>query len=70
MDKPASVRRVELKKEIVTLLNEAKLPPYVLEPILVDILDEIRSAIEMQYKSELAQWEEGAKQWTQRSSAD
>lgn len=43
MDKPASVRRVELKKEIVTLLNEAKLPPYVLEPILVDILDEIRS---------------------------
>ena len=61
MDKPASVRRVELRKKIIADLNAARLPPYVIDSILEKIIAETKGNVEMQYRRDLAEWEEEQK---------
>lgn len=56
MGKPASMRRVELRKDIMDDINAAKLPPYVVEEILEKIIAQVRENVEMQYRGDMAEW--------------
>lgn len=59
--KPESVRRVDLKRSIEAAINEAQLPPYVIEPVIADVLEKIRLASMRQYQADLAAWTEAQK---------
>lgn len=59
--KPESVRRVDLKRSIEAAINEAQLPPYVIEPVIADVLESIRLASMRQYQADLAAWTEAQK---------
>lgn len=42
MDKPITLQTEELKKNIVKMINESKLPPILLDYIMKDLYNEIR----------------------------
>lgn len=44
MEKPFTIKTNDLHQEIVKLLNEAKMPCYVLKTILYEIIKEIEDA--------------------------
>ena len=58
MEKPVSVIRVELIDNITKLINDSKLPPYILVPIMEDFLVQAQTATKRQYEAELAMWTE------------
>lgn len=62
MRKPESIRRVELKTALEAAVTESQLPPYVIEPVLAELLGNIRIASVRQYQADLAQWEEKQKE--------
>lgn len=58
MEKPASIRRVELTNRIISDINAAKLPPYVIQQILERVMVDVNQKIEIQYQSDLKAWTE------------
>ena len=55
--KPDSIRRKELIDNIVKSINESSLPPFVVEPIMRDLLAQVAQASEQQYKADVEAWE-------------
>lgn len=55
--KPMSVIRQEFIEQLVNDVNNCKLPLFVIEPILQDMLNMVKSAAQEQYKAEKAQYE-------------
>lgn len=62
MDKPASIRRVELRKTIMEAIDNSKLPPYVVTEVLKGILNVSVRNEEYQYRADLARWNEQKEQ--------
>lgn len=62
MDKPESVRRVELKNTLEATIAQAKLPPYVIAEILAYLLQKENAATERQYATERAAWVQAQKE--------
>jgi len=58
MEKPVSVIRVEFIETMTKLINDSKLPPYILAPIFEDFLNQANVAAKRQYQAELAMWQE------------
>lgn len=56
MNKPASIRRRELRDTIAKALNEAQLPPYVNAEILSEFLQQSVDLTERQYRQDLKEW--------------
>lgn len=56
--KPMSVMRQELTGQIVDSINNCKLPLFVIEYILQDVLDTVKSAAKQQCEMEKIQYEE------------
>lgn len=52
MEKPITLVREDLIQNISNVINESKLPPFVVEPILQNILLEVRTAMQRQYEVE------------------
>lgn len=61
MDKPISVIREETKQNIAKIINSSGLPAFVIEPILVDFLNEVRMIAQRQYEMEKMQYEQSLK---------
>ena len=57
MDKPISVTIAEAKENIVKCINEQKLHPAILEPIMKDIYEQVRLNLEQTYRAEKQTWE-------------
>lgn len=57
-EKPISVKRVEFINNLVELVNNSGLPPFVVEPILKDALASIQMESEKMYLIEKKQYEE------------
>lgn len=57
MDKPVTLIREELVEGIVGLINESKLPMFVLEPILKDIYFEVKNAARQQLENDKMQYQ-------------
>ena len=60
--KPMSVMRQELTEQIVSDINNCKLPLFVIEYILQDVLDTVKSAAKQQCEMEKMQYERLLKQ--------
>lgn len=58
MNKPMSVIREEVKKELVDIINNSNLPPFVIEPILQDLLREVHIVAVRQYENDKAMYEQ------------
>ena len=60
--KPRSVMRQELTGQIIDSINNCKLPLFVIEYILQDVLDTVKSAAKQQCEMEKMQYEQLLKQ--------
>lgn len=56
--KPTSIRRMELIGALSQVINASQLAPYVVEPILADLLRQARENTVRQYQADMAQWKE------------
>lgn len=55
--KPMSVARQEFIEKIINDVNECQLPLFVVEYVLKDMLDVVKSTAQKQYEAEKAQYE-------------
>jgi hypothetical protein len=53
LNKPVTVVRAEFISNLTNLINESKLPLFVVEPILKDVYLEVRDASQKQYEHDL-----------------
>lgn len=58
LTKPMSVVRQEFIEKLVYDVNNCQLPLFVIEPILQDVLNAVKSAAQKQYETEKAQYEQ------------
>lgn len=65
--KPMSVVRHEFIEQLVNDVNNCQLPLFVIEPIVEDLLNMVRTAAQEQYKTEKAQYEEQLKKKNEAS---
>lgn len=56
--KPISVVRVEFINRLTALINESGLPPFIIEPILKDMLYDVRAAAQKQLEQDTAHYNE------------
>lgn len=56
--KPMSVARQEFVEQLVNDVNNCGLPLLIVEPILQDMLNEVRATMKQQYEFEKAQYEQ------------
>lgn len=61
LTKPMSVIRQEFIEQLVSDVNNCQLPLFVIEPILQNVLDAVKSAAQKQYEIEKAQYEQQLK---------
>ena len=55
--KPITLIRQEFVDTLVEEINNCQLPMFVIEPILQDLLDQVRVAAQKQYEADKAQYE-------------
>ena len=60
--KPVTLIRQEFIDTLVDEINNGQLPMFVIEPILQDLLDQVRTAAQKQYESDKRQYEEQLKE--------
>lgn len=56
--KPVTLIRQEFVDTLVDEINNCPLPMFVIEPILQDLLDQVRTAAQKQYEADKRQYEE------------
>ena len=61
MDKPLTVAREEFVEKIVTLVNESRMPAFIMEAVLKDITAEVHAAAQQQYEHDKKAYEESLK---------
>ena len=55
--KPITLIRQEFVDTLVEEINNCQLPMFVIEPILQDLLDQVRTAAQKQYETDKTQYE-------------
>lgn len=55
--KPITLIRQEFVDTLVEEINNCQLPMFVIEPILQDLLDQVKVMIQKQYEADKAQYE-------------
>lgn len=60
--KPITLIRQEFVDALVEEINNCQLPMFAIEPILQDLLDQVRSAAQKQYEADKKQYEEQLKE--------
>lgn len=58
INKPMSVVRQEFIEQLFNDVNNCTLPLFVIEPILRDLLNMVKSAAQQQYEAEKSQYEQ------------
>lgn len=58
MNKPITIKREEFKECMTGIINDSGLPAFIIEPILQELLIEVKNAARMQYQHDLKQYEE------------
>lgn len=56
--KPITVARQEFAEKLINEVNECQLPMFVIEPIVEDLLEAVKSAVRKQYEFDKAQYEQ------------
>lgn len=70
MNKPITVVREETKKNLADVINNSGLPAFVIEPILMEFLNETRIAAKRQYELEKVQYEQALIQESEKENVD
>lgn len=70
MNKPITVVREETKKNLADIINNSGLPAFIIEPILMEFLNETRIAAKRQYELEKAQYEQALIQESEKENVD
>ena len=60
--KPITLIRQEFVDTLVDEINNCQLPMFVIEPILQDLLDQVRTVAQKQYELDKRQYEEQLKE--------
>ena len=68
LTKPMSVARQELIEQLVGDINNCSLPLFVIEYVLQDVLNTVKSAAQEQCKLEIAQYEQQLNKQIETSS--
>lgn len=55
--KPLSIMRYEFINSIIELINNSDLPPYIIEPILKDVLVEVSKQAKTQLENDMKEYE-------------
>ena len=55
--KPITLIKQEFVDTLVEEINNCQLPMFVIEPILQDLLDQVKVAVQKQYEADKAQYE-------------
>lgn len=69
MNKPANLIVEETKENIVKLINESGLPPFLLEPILKDLYNQINILKQQELEQSKKQYEDSLKQEEKKKGA-
>lgn len=59
--KPMSVARAEFINSLTDLINNCMLPPFILEPILKDMCNDIHIVAQRQYEADIKKYNEELK---------
>lgn len=59
--KPMSVARAEFINSLTDLINNSMLPPFIIEPILKDMYNDIHMVSQRQYEADKRKYEEQIK---------
>lgn len=70
MNKPVSLIREEVKNELADTINNSNLPPFIIEPILQDLLREVHVAVVRQYENDKAMYERSLNEKTTKEVFD
>ena len=58
MNKPSTIIYEEFKQNLASLINNCGLPAFVIEPVLRDYTNEIKSLAQRQYQLDKAEYDE------------
>ena len=58
MEKPVVLIKEELKNGLVQLINQTNLPPFIIEPVIFDLLLQVREAANKELAYEKARFAE------------
>jgi hypothetical protein len=61
MNKPSTIIYEEFKRDLANLINNCGLPAFVIEPVLRDYTNEIKSLAQRQYQLDKAEYDESLK---------
>ena len=61
MNKPANLIVEETKENIVKTINESGLPPFLLEPVLKDLYNQVSILKQQELEKSKREWEESLK---------
>ena len=61
MNKPSTIIYEEFKQDLANLINNCDLPAFVIEPVLRDYTNEIKSLAQRQYQLDKAEYDESLK---------
>ena len=56
IQKPITLRREELKMNLIQMINDSGLYAFMVEPILVELVEQAKVAMTTEYQSELSQY--------------
>lgn len=62
VQKPITVARADFISELTTLINNAGLPPFIVEPILKDILFEVKTLAQKQLEQDIENYHKALEQ--------
>lgn len=62
MNKPITIARAELVKNLTELINSAGLPAFVVLDVLNSMIPEVGRAAQAQYEADLKTWNEGGQE--------
>ena len=52
MDKPITIRYEEFKSKLEELINDSCLPPFIIEPVMKEYLEEVHKCSMVQYQKD------------------
>lgn len=58
MQKPITVARAEFISDMASLINNSGLPPFIIEPVLKDMLHDVRIMAQKQLEQDTARYHE------------
>lgn len=64
--KPMSIARTEFISSLTDLINNSMLPPFIIEPILKDMYNDIHMVAQRQYEADVKRYNEELKKHEQK----